>query len=59
MNLITGSGDRLRIDHTSPGFAAAVVHLGALGVVTELTLAIEPSAAASGSISPGSPMLQQ
>jgi alditol oxidase len=43
MNLITGTGDQVRIDHTSPEFAGAVVHLGALGVVTEVTLAIEPT----------------
>jgi xylitol oxidase len=43
MSLITGGGDQVRIDHTSPEFAGAVVHLGALGVVTELTLAIEPT----------------
>ena len=43
VNLITGTGDQVRIDHTSPDFAGAVVHLGALGVVTELTLAIEPT----------------
>ena len=36
VNLITGTGDQVRIDHTSPDFAGAVVHLGALGVVTEL-----------------------
>jgi alditol oxidase len=43
MSLISGSGDEVRIDHTSPEFAGAVVHLGALGVATELTLAIEPT----------------
>jgi alditol oxidase len=43
MSLITGTGDPVRIDRTSPEFAGAVVHLGALGVVTELTLAIEPN----------------
>jgi alditol oxidase len=43
MSMITGSGDQVRIDHTWPEFAGAVVHLGALGVVTELTLAIEPT----------------
>jgi xylitol oxidase len=43
MSLITGTGDQVRIDQTSPEFAGAVVHLGALGVVTELTLAIEPT----------------
>jgi xylitol oxidase len=42
-SLITGTGDQVRIDHSSPEFAGAVVHLGALGVVTEVTLAIEPS----------------
>jgi xylitol oxidase len=41
LNLITGTGDQVRIDHASPDFAGAVVHLGALGVVTELTLGIE------------------
>jgi xylitol oxidase len=41
VNLITGTGDQVRIDHASPDFAGAVVHLGALGVVTELTLGIE------------------
>jgi xylitol oxidase len=43
MSLITSTGDQVRIDQTSPEFAGAVVHLGALGVVTELTLAIEPT----------------
>jgi alditol oxidase len=43
MSLITGTGDQVRIDQTSPEFAGAVVHVGALGVVTELTLAIEPT----------------
>ena len=43
MSLITGTGDQVRIDQTSPDFPGAVVHLGALGVVTELTLAIKPT----------------
>jgi xylitol oxidase len=43
MSLITGTGDQVRIDHSSPDFAGAVVHLGALGVVTELTLVLEPT----------------
>jgi alditol oxidase len=43
MSLINGTGDQVRIDHDTPEFAGAVVHLGALGVVTELTLAIEPT----------------
>jgi xylitol oxidase len=43
MRLVTGTADLVQIDHTSPDFPGAVVHLGALGVVIELTLAIEPS----------------
>ena len=43
MSLISGTGDQARIDHSAPDFAGAVVHLGALGAVTELTLAIEPT----------------
>jgi alditol oxidase len=43
MSLVTGTGDQVRIDHTSPDFAGVVVNLGALGVVTEITLAIEPT----------------
>jgi alditol oxidase len=43
MSLITGTGDQVRLDHSSPDFPGAVVHLGALGVVTELTLTIEPT----------------
>lgn len=43
MSLISGTGDEVRIDHSSSDFAGAVVHLGALGVVTTLTLALEPT----------------
>jgi alditol oxidase len=43
VSLVTGTGDLVRIDRTSPDFPGAVVHLGALGVVTEIRLAIEPS----------------
>ena len=43
MSMITGTGDQVDIDHSSADFAGAVVQLGALGVVTELTLAIEPT----------------
>jgi alditol oxidase len=43
MSLITGTGNQVRLDHSSPDFAGAVVHLGALGVVTELTLTMEPT----------------
>lgn len=43
MSVVTGTADLVRIDQTSPEFPGAVVHLGALGVVTEITLAIEPT----------------
>jgi xylitol oxidase len=43
MSVVTGTADLVRIDHTSPDFSGTVVHLGALGVVTEITLAIEPT----------------
>jgi alditol oxidase len=43
VSMVTGTGDLVRIDHNSPEFAGAVVHLGALGIVTELTLSIEPT----------------
>lgn len=43
MSMITGTGDQVGIDHSSADFAGAVVQLGALGVLTELTLAIEPT----------------
>jgi alditol oxidase len=43
ISLVTGTGDLLRIDQTSPDFTGVVVHLGALGVVTDLTLCIEPT----------------
>jgi alditol oxidase len=43
MSIVTGTADLLQIDHTSSEFPGAVVHLGALGVVTEITLAIEPT----------------
>ena len=43
VSMVTGTADLLKIDHTSPDFPGAVVHLGALGVVTEITLAIEPT----------------
>ena len=43
MSMIAGTGDQVGIDHSSADFAGVVVQLGALGVVTELTLAIEPT----------------
>jgi alditol oxidase len=43
MTLVSGTGDVVQLNEDSPDFPGAVVHLGALGVVTELTLAIEPT----------------
>jgi len=43
LELVLANGDLLTIGRDDPDFAGAVVHLGALGVATRLTLAIEPS----------------
>ncbi len=43
MTLVNGRGEVVEIGIDDADFAGAVVHLGALGVVTELTLAIEPT----------------
>jgi xylitol oxidase len=43
MELVTGTGDLVTIDRDHPDFAGAVVHLGALGVVTALTLDVQPT----------------
>ena len=43
MTLISGTGELVTIDRDHPDFPGAVVHLGALGVITELTLSIEPT----------------
>jgi xylitol oxidase len=43
LSLVTGTADLVRMERDAPDFAGAVVNLGALGVMTELTLAIEPS----------------
>jgi xylitol oxidase len=42
LELVTAGGGLLRMKAGQPDFDGAVVSLGALGVVTELTLAIEP-----------------
>jgi alditol oxidase len=42
LKLITGEGDPLALGPEDPRLPGAAVHLGALGVVTEVTLAIEP-----------------
>jgi alditol oxidase len=43
LDLVTGGGDLLRLDRSDPRFPGAVVGLGSLGVVTALTLAVEPA----------------
>ncbi len=42
VELVTGDGALLRVGRGEPDFPGLVVGLGALGVVTELTLAVEP-----------------
>ena len=43
MTLVSGTGEVVRLGRQSPEFEGGVVHLGALGIVTEVTLAIEPT----------------
>jgi alditol oxidase len=43
MTLVSGTGEIVHLDQKSPDFDGAVVHLGALGIVTEVTLSIEPT----------------
>jgi xylitol oxidase len=43
IELVTGTGQLVRIDDNDPQFLGCVVALGALGIVTSLTLRIEPS----------------
>ncbi|MET0132256.1 MAG: D-arabinono-1,4-lactone oxidase [Kibdelosporangium sp.] len=43
LELVTATGDLLRLDRGHEDFAGAVVSLGALGVVTSLTLDLVPS----------------
>lgn len=43
LDLVTGSGELLHLDRSDPRFPGAVVALGALGVVTAVTLAVEPA----------------
>jgi xylitol oxidase len=42
LRLVTGRGEALWLAQESPDFAGAVVSLGALGIVTELALRVEP-----------------
>ena len=41
LELVTATGELLRLDRSDPRFAGAVVALGSLGVVTAITLAVE------------------
>jgi xylitol oxidase len=43
LDLVTATGALLRLDRTDPRFPGAVVALGALGVVTAVTLAVQPT----------------
>jgi xylitol oxidase len=43
IELVSGRGRRVRIDEDDPRLPGAVVALGALGIVTSLTLKIEPT----------------
>ncbi len=43
LDLVTSTGAMLRLDRTDPRFPGAVVALGAIGVVTALTLAVQPT----------------
>jgi xylitol oxidase len=43
LDLVTARGAVLRLDRTDPRFPGSVVALGALGVVTAVTLAVQPT----------------
>src|SRR5665647_3093449 len=43
LDLVTANGDVRHLDASAPGFRGSVVGLGALGVVTAVTLEIEPT----------------
>jgi xylitol oxidase len=43
LDLVTATGALLRLDRTDPRFPGAVVALGALGVVTAVTLVVQPT----------------
>ncbi|WP_104200204.1 FAD-binding protein [Cryobacterium sp. Y29] len=43
LEIVTGSGELLRVDRSTPDFAGMVVALGALGIVTRVTLDIQPT----------------
>ncbi|MES2094186.1 MAG: D-arabinono-1,4-lactone oxidase [Actinomycetota bacterium] len=43
LQLVTGGGELLELDRTHPDFAGMVVSLGSLGIVTRVTLDIQPT----------------
>lgn len=43
LELVDGTGELRHLDRSHPDFAGAVVALGALGIVTRVTLSVEPS----------------
>ncbi len=43
VDIVTATGDLVRLERGHPDFAGAVVGLGALGIVSALTLAVEPT----------------
>jgi xylitol oxidase len=43
LRLVTSTGDELEVDQRDPRFPGVVVNLGALGIITRATLAVEPS----------------
>ena len=43
LEIVTATGELLRVDRSTPDFAGTVVALGALGIVTRVTLDIQPS----------------
>jgi len=43
LRLLTADGDEHEIAEADPRFPGAVIHLGALGVITSLTLAVHPT----------------
>jgi xylitol oxidase len=43
VRMLTSEGEQIEIDMSDPRFPGAVIHLGALGIVVGVTLAVEPS----------------
>ncbi|MEV6848915.1 FAD-binding protein [Actinoplanes sp. NPDC051411] len=43
IELVTGTGELVTLNRDKPDFSGAVVHLGALGVITALTLDVQPT----------------